>query len=105
MRRVIVHRDAEAVAARLRPALRPGDQVTIEGDAAIVVQRGPLRRGNATPQQASDGVAVEVRGGPEGVPLPLAAAMLRWIGEQTVAKEVAAALEDRHDDSGRSPQP
>jgi hypothetical protein len=107
MRRVIPGRDAdaEAVVARLRSALRPGAQVVIEGDAKIVVRRGPLRRCKVTLLQASDGAAVEVRGDSGGVPVPLAAAMLRWIGERTVGTEVAAALQDRHGDPGGPPQP
>jgi len=48
--------------ARLRSALRPGAQVVTEGDAKIVVRRGPLRRCKVTLLQASDGAAVEVRG-------------------------------------------
>lgn len=99
MRRVNLGFDADMgeVAARLASLLRPGAEV-VAGDRTVAVRRGPLRRCVAVLQKTPDGVAVEVRGDAGGVPLPLAAAVLRWIGERTVATEVVAALQAGHGD-------
>lgn len=110
MRRVTLGFDAdiEEVATRLRSALRPGAKVELAGGSAIAVRRGPLRRCVATLHQTPDGAAIEVRSDAGGVPLPLAAAVLRWVGERTVASEVAAALlahGDPEPDRDRAPQP
>jgi hypothetical protein len=102
MRRVNLGFDAdiEQVAAGLASALRPGSKVELAGDGTIAVRRGPLRRCVATLHQTPDGAAIEVRGDDGGVPLPVAAAVLRWVGERTVTTEVAAAVQASHGDSG-----
>ena len=111
MRRVNLGFDADMgeVATRLASTLGPGAKVEVAGGSTVAVRRGPLRRCVAVLHQTPDGVAVEVRGDAGGVPLPLAAAVLRWIGERTVATEAAAALQAGHGDSGadgdRAPQP
>ena len=111
MRRVNLGFDAEMgeVATRLASTLRPGAQVEVAGGSTIAVRRGSYRRCVAALHQMPDGAAVEVRGDAGGVPLPLAAAVLRWIGERTVATEVVAALQAGHGDSGadrdRAPRP
>jgi hypothetical protein len=102
MRRVTLGFDAdpEEVATRLRSALRPGAEVVFAGDRTIAVRRGPVRRCVVAFHQTPDGAAIEVYGDAGGVPLPLAAAVLRWVGERTVASEVAAALQASHGDPG-----
>lgn len=111
MRRVTLGFDAdiEQVADGLRAALGPGAEVELAGESTIALRRGPLRRCVATLHHVPDGAAIEVRGDAGGLPLPLAAAVLRWIGERTVASEVAAALQasdgDSEDDRDGASQP
>ena len=111
MRRVNLGFDADVgeVATRLASVLRPGAKVELAGGSTVAVRRGPLRRCVAVLHQTPDGAAIEVRSDAGGVPLPLVAAVLRWIGERTVATEVVAALPASHGDPGadrdRAPQP
>lgn len=102
MRRVNLGFDADVgeVAVRLDSSLGPGAKVEVGGDGTVAVRRGPLRRCVAALHQTPDRFAIEVRGDAGGVPLPLAAAVLRWIGERTGATEVAAALQAGHGDPG-----
>ncbi len=102
MRRVKLGFDADMgeVATRLASMLRPGAKVEVAGGSTVAVRRGSLRRCVAVLNQTPDGVAIEVRGDAGGVPLPLVAAVLRWIGERTVATEVVAALQAGHGDPG-----
>ena len=101
--------DMGEVTTRLASTLRPGAKVEVAGDNTIAVCLGPLRRCVAALHQTPDGATVDVRGNAGGVPLPLVAAALRWIGERTVAAEVTAALQASHGDPGadrdRDPQP
>ena len=100
MRRVNLGFDAGMgeVATRLASVLRPGAKVEVAGGSTVAVRRGPLRRCVAVLHQTPDGAAIEVRRDAGGVPLPLVSAVLGWIGERTVATEVAAALQAGHGD-------
>ena len=102
MRRVNLGFDADMgeVATRLASTLGPGAKVEVAGGSTVALRRGPLRRCVASLHQTPDGAAVEVRSDAGVVPLPLAAAVLRWIGERTVATEVVAALQAGHGDPG-----